>query len=111
MSRIAATNTGFETSTAVLTRRLVRDHVRPHLGRIAAAVAFMALVAASSAALAYLMEPVVNEIFVNRAEAMLPLIAGAVFAVSVVRGVATYMQSVLMNRVGGLRLKEKSLVL
>ncbi|MFQ5954189.1 MAG: ABC transporter ATP-binding protein, partial [Kiloniellales bacterium] len=87
-------------TTQVLVRRLLADHVRPQLGRIAAALTCMAIVAATSAALAHLMEPVVNEIFVNRVKAMLPWIAGLVLAVFVVRGAATYAQSVLMNHVG-----------
>jgi subfamily B ATP-binding cassette protein MsbA len=87
-------------TTLALGRRLLADHVRPQLGRIVVALVCMAIVAASSAALAYLMEPVVNEIFVNKVAEALPLIAGAVLAVFVARGLATYGQSVLMNRVG-----------
>ena len=90
----------FDDSTAALGRRLLSDHVRPQLGRICAALACMAVVASSSAALAYLMEPVVDEIFVNRAEGALKLIAVAVLTVFVLRGAATYAQSVLMNHVG-----------
>jgi len=90
----------FDDTTSALGRRLLRDHVRPQAGRIAAALAAMAVVAASSAALAHLMEPVVNEIFVKRAEGALLLIAGSVLTVFVVRGLATYAQSVLMNHVG-----------
>jgi subfamily B ATP-binding cassette protein MsbA len=87
-------------TTMALGRRLLAEHVRPQLGRIALALVCMAMVAGSTAALAHLMEPVVNEIFVNKQGAMLPLIAASVLAVFVVRGLATYAQSVLMNRVG-----------
>ena len=90
----------FDDSTAALGRRLLSDHVRPQLGRIAAALACMTVVAATSAALAYLMEPVVNEIFVKRVAGALELIAVSVLAVFVLRGAATYAQSVLMNHVG-----------
>ncbi len=90
----------FDDTTVALSRRLLQQHVRPQAGRIALALVGMALVAASSAALAFLMEPVVNEIFVNRTADMLPIIAGSVLAVFTVRGIATYAQSVLMNHVG-----------
>ena len=90
----------FDDSTAALGRRLLSDHVRPQLGRIAAALACMAVAAATAAALAYLMEPVVDEIFVERNEGALKFIAVSVLAVFVIRGAATYGQSVLMNHVG-----------
>ena len=84
---MSGSNILLEDTTLALVRRLVADHVRPQLGRIAAALLCMAIVAATTAALAHLMEPMVNEIFVNRVEAMLPLIAGLVLTVFVVRGV------------------------
>ena len=46
--------------------RLVRDHVRPHVGRLVLAVLCMAFAAGSTAALAYLMEPVLDQIFLEK---------------------------------------------
>ena len=89
-----------EDTTLALVRRLVADHVRPQLGRIAAALLCMAIVAATTAGQPLLLKPVINEIFVRRVEEMLPLLAGAVLILFVVRGIVTYAQSVLMNHVG-----------
>ena len=47
-------------STRVLLNRLIREHVRPHLPRLGMAMLLMVIVASSTAALAYLMEPVMD---------------------------------------------------
>jgi subfamily B ATP-binding cassette protein MsbA len=60
----------------------------------------MGLVAASTAGNAWLMEPVLDRIFVARESHLLWAIAGVVLALAVVKGFATYGQSVLMNDVG-----------
>ena len=80
--------------------RLVRDHVRPHLGRLLLAVFCMALAAGSTAALAYLMEPVLDEIFLEKDRTLLIVVPVAVILITLIRGVATYGQAVLMAFVG-----------
>ncbi|UTW53758.1 ABC transporter ATP-binding protein [bacterium SCSIO 12827] len=65
-----------------------------------AALACMALMAAATAASAWLMEPVVNDIFVNRDESMLMPVGLAVFAVFIIKGLANYGQATLMAYVG-----------
>jgi subfamily B ATP-binding cassette protein MsbA len=84
----------------VLLRRLLRDHVRPHVGTILVALVFMALTAAATAALAKLMEPVLDRVFQARDASALKTIGLAVLAVFVVKGLATYGQAVAMSRVG-----------
>jgi subfamily B ATP-binding cassette protein MsbA len=86
--------------TAALVCRLARDHVRPHLGRLIAAVACMAIVAAATAGNAWLMKPVIDDVFVKADQSMLLVVAGAVFALAVIKGAAGYLESVLMEYVG-----------
>jgi subfamily B ATP-binding cassette protein MsbA len=86
--------------TAALVGRLVREHVRPHLGRMIAAVACMAVVAAATAGNAWLMKPVIDDVFVKADQSMLFVVAGAVFALAIVKGAAGYGESVLMEYVG-----------
>ncbi len=81
-------------------RRLVRDHLRPHRWRIVAALGCMAVVAACTAAMALMMEPLVDMAFEQRDLGLLELVAGLVVVVFVVKGLGTYGQSVLMNDVG-----------
>ncbi len=83
-----------------LLKRLVREAVTPYSGRLALAVVSMVAVAATTAALAWLMDPVVNRVFVDRRADLLWPVGGAVLAVFVVKGLATYAQTVLMTSVG-----------
>ena len=54
-----------------LLRRVVRDLVRPYTGRLVLAVLCMVLVAAATAASAWLMDPMVNKIFVEKDHSVL----------------------------------------
>ncbi len=87
-------------TTLALVRRLVRDFLRPYIGRLLLAVLAMGMVAATTAANAWLMEPVLDKIFVDRQGGLLWAVAGAVLALAVVKGFATYAQAVAMNHVG-----------
>lgn len=87
-------------STANLLGRLFRESMRGYARWFFAALACMALMAAATAASAWLMEPVVNDIFVNRDESMLMPVGLAVFAVFIVKGLANYGQATLMAYVG-----------
>lgn len=83
-----------------LFRRLLSENVRPEVGWLALAFLFMVLVALSTAALAKLMEPVLDQVFTQRDRSRLLEVALSVLAVFVVKGFATYAQAVLMSRVG-----------
>ena len=87
-------------STQALVGRLLRDHVRPYAGRLALALVLMAIVAASTATLAKLMEPVLDQVFTNRDPAALRQVALVVLVVFAVKGLASYGEAVLMNGVG-----------
>lgn len=87
-------------STGALYHRLLREAVVPYAGRIAAAAVCMVAVAFSTAALAYLMDPVVNQVFVARRADLLWPVGLAVFATFAVKGLGAYGQSVIMTRVG-----------
>jgi subfamily B ATP-binding cassette protein MsbA len=83
-----------------LFRRLLSENVRPEVAWLALAFLFMVLVALSTAALAKLMEPVLDQVFTQRDRSRLLEVALSVLAVFVVKGFATYAQAVLMSRVG-----------
>lgn len=87
-------------ATHRLMGRLLRDYVRPYAKRLVLAGLLMALVAATTGANAWLMEPAIDKVFVEQAPNMLWIVPLAVFAVAVVRGIATYGQSMLMQGVG-----------
>ncbi|MGB0671033.1 MAG: ABC transporter ATP-binding protein [Rhodospirillales bacterium] len=87
-------------STRSLMGRLFKESIRHHLGMISLAIGCMLLMSAATAVNAWLMEPVVNKIFIEKDENMLLIVAGAVIASFLVKGVANYGQSVSMSHVG-----------
>ena len=86
--------------SAALVWRLARDFMRPHVRRILLAFLLMGLAAGSTAGRAWLMEPVLDRIFVAREGSLLLLIAGGALALALVKGLADYAEAVLMIRVG-----------
>ncbi|MBO6518597.1 MAG: ABC transporter ATP-binding protein [Rhodospirillales bacterium] len=81
-------------------RRLIRDNLRHYWGRLVLALLCMGVVSATTALSAYLMEPVVNDVFIAEREDMLWWVSGAVFATFLAKGFASYGQSLLMAFVG-----------
>lgn len=89
-----------DNSTRALMRRLVRDSVRQYVRPLVIAVIFMGLVAGATALSAWLMEPVVNELFIAQNRSMLWLVSGAIALTFLVKGAANYAQATLMSYVG-----------
>jgi subfamily B ATP-binding cassette protein MsbA len=85
--------------SAALVWRLVRDFMRPHALAVAFALVLMGVAAGSTALRAWLMQPVLDHIFVGRDGSLLYLIAGAALVLAFAKGVADYGEAVLMNRV------------
>lgn len=81
-------------------RRLLADAISGHRTSYVGAVICMVLVATATAALAWLMRHVVNDVLVAREPSAMWLTAGAVLAVSLIRGLADYGQTVLLAGVG-----------
>ena len=80
--------------------RLLRAHVRPYAGRLALAALCMVVVAATTGANAWLLQPAVDEIFIARSETMLVLLPIVVLLVALFKGGAGYGEGVLMAGVG-----------
>jgi subfamily B ATP-binding cassette protein MsbA len=86
--------------TQTLAGRLMREHVRPQGRRIAFALGCMTVVAATTAALAKQMEPILDQVFAERSWDTLVNVSLSVLAIFVVKGIAGYGQAVAMNHVG-----------
>ena len=80
--------------------RLAREFMRPHARRIALAALLMGLAAASTALRAWLMQPVLDRIFVGRDGSLLWLLAGLALTLAVAKGLCDYGSAVQMIRVG-----------
>src|SRR5438876_6096111 len=89
-----------EARSSVLVRRLVRDFIWRHWPKIALAFFCMAAAGGSTALRAWLMEPVLDRVFIARDASLLWLLGGAALALALVKGAADYLETVLMTRVG-----------
>ncbi|MEM9145080.1 MAG: ABC transporter ATP-binding protein [Pseudomonadota bacterium] len=83
-----------------LLARLVRENGLQHWRRFAVAFVFMALVAGTTGLSAWLMRDVINDIFIDRNPQMVWILAGSVAAIFTVKGFASYVQAVILTRVG-----------
>jgi ATP-binding cassette, subfamily B, bacterial MsbA len=83
-----------------LMRRLWRDSVSGHRRRLAIAAGLMAVVAGATAITAWLIDPVINQLFVEKNGEMLVWISLAVLLTFVIRSVAAYFQENLIAYAG-----------
>ena len=90
---------GSATSLQVLTR-LLADNARRYIGRYALATLFMLAASGCTALSAWIMEDVINEIFVDRDRGRLLIISGGIAAIFLVKGASTYAHTTILARTG-----------
>ncbi|MCI5077601.1 ABC transporter ATP-binding protein [Oricola sp.] len=83
-----------------LIRRIVSENARRYVRAYAVAIVCLVLVALTTAFSAWILRDVVNEIFYHRRSDLIPVISLSVLAAFVIRGIASYTQSVLLARIG-----------
>ncbi len=86
--------------TFVLVRRILKDYVAPHSGRVALATFFMVVSAALTAGFAIMIEPVIDDVLTAGKLDRVWLLGAAVLAIFILRGLVTYQHTILMNLVG-----------
>jgi len=84
---------------ADLYRRLIR-YLRPHAGALAIGTVLAVVVAAMEGAIAWLVKPAMDDVFIRRDATMLKIIPLLFLAAYVAKGLARYGQSYLMAAVG-----------
>ncbi len=87
-------------ATGTLVKRLLTEHVGRYRGRLALALVMMVLVAGTTALLAKLIEPVLDQVFTNHDPLMLKWVAIGIMATFIVKGAASYGEAVIMNSTG-----------
>ena len=87
------------TSLQILSR-ILADNGRRYAGRYGLAVSFMLVASGCTALSAWIMEDVINEIFVARDRTRLLAIASAIAAIFLVKGGASYAHTTLLARTG-----------
>ncbi len=73
---------------------------RDHVGKFLIALLCMGGFSIATAAMAYLVKPIIDDIFVNRDASMLTIVALTILAVAFVKGICSYGQVVLMSFIG-----------
>jgi subfamily B ATP-binding cassette protein MsbA len=80
--------------------RLLRDHVRGQVGWLWLAMLCMAAFAAATAGQAWITEPMLDRVFLERDHTMLLLVPVAIVGLALVKAATGYGQAVAMSRVG-----------
>ncbi len=83
-----------------LAKRLVHEHLAPYKLRFGQACFFMLLTALSTAALPFLLQPVFDDVFTTNDPKLLIMFCAAVLAAFVIKGFASYGETVTMTRIG-----------
>src|SRR5215472_19136845 len=87
-------------SALALIRRLLTEQGLVHWRRYAVAFALMAVAAGCTAASAYLIGDVINQAYVNRSLPGIITLGVATVVLFAVKGLATYVHSVVLSRIG-----------
>ena len=91
---------GDNTPARVLLKRFFNDYFKKQNKQVLIAILCMVVTAGSTAALAWMMQPVLDKVFVGKQTNLLLPIALAVVFLSIIKGAATYIHNVIMKTVG-----------
>ena len=86
------------TGTQIL-KRLFRDSIKPYSLRLFSSLFFMVIIALCTGATAWLLDPAIDKIFLDKDESMLLLIPIAIILTLLIKSIATFIQIVLLNGV------------
>ena len=86
-------------SKVEIIKRLYKDYTNKHLKKIIIAIFFSILVAVSTSAIAYLLDPAIKKIFIERDQTLIFLIPGVIVVAFFTKGMSLYLARVLMIRV------------
>lgn len=87
-------------SLTMVIRRIIRENGRDYIKTYIFAAICLALVAASTAFMAWIMEAVIDETFAKRNTDLIWVICGSILGAFVIRGAASYGQAVALAQVG-----------
>ena len=77
-------------------KRLYKSYTRKYLKKILLSVFFTIILAGSTSAVAYLLEPAIDKLFIKQNQKMLYLIPGLIILAFALKGGSLYMAKVLM---------------
>lgn len=87
-------------STSYIAKRLLKNHIRPYMKQVLAALFFMVIVALSNAAIVRLVKPIVDDVLISHDYFKMITMPLLMIAISVIKGSAEFMQGYLIKVVG-----------
>ena len=81
-------------------KRLFQDSIKPYTLRLLSSFFFMLIVAGTTGLTAWLLDPAIEKIFLDRDAQMLAIIPIVIIATLLVKGIATYIQAAILTEVG-----------
>ena len=80
-------------------RRLYKDYTKKYIGKILLAAMFSILVAGSTSATAWLLDPAIEKIFLNKDQTLILIIPAAIIIAFATKGISLYLAKLLMINV------------
>lgn len=81
-------------------KRLFKDSVRPYTLKLSSSFFFMIIVALTTGLTAWILDPAIEKIFLERDNQMLMVIPIGIILTLLVKGIATYIQTAILTEVG-----------
>ena len=85
-------------STKQIVKRLYNDYIKKYIFKIFLAAFFSILVAGSTSATAWLLDPAIENIFLNKDETLIYLIPLAIIIAFSTKGISLYLAKILMSK-------------
>ena len=77
-------------------KRLYRDYTKKYIPKIFLSVFFSLLLAVSTSAIAYLLDPAINELFIKQSSTLIFTIPLLIIAAFAIKGISLYLAKVIM---------------
>ena len=77
-------------------KRLYKDYTRKFINKILISIFFSLLVAGSTSAIAYLLDPAIKKIFLEKDQALILIIPVLIVVAFAVKGVSLYLAKIIM---------------
>ena len=83
-----------------LLKRLYKDYTKKHIRKILLSVFFSVLVAGSTSAIAWLLDPAIEKIFLEKDQSLILIIPILIILAFSIKGISLYVAKILMINVG-----------
>ena len=80
-------------------KRLYKNYTKKYLKRIILSLVFSLVLAGSTSAIAYLLDPAINELFIKQTQSLIYLIPGLIILAFALKGASLYLAKIIMINV------------